>query len=160
MSVGAAGSQRLEPFASRGSFDPVGTLIGVGQVTGDASGGTLSIFYVLDPNFAYIVRGVGLSSAIVASSTANIDITTGVLLDTFIERYGETFSLPSSLSLENFATYRPPPLLILPQQSPTIIGLVDNSLNKTLRVSFRALEFERLVLVNTPPEVIARFLVA
>ena len=90
MSIAAEGALRIEPFANVSPVDPLGSLIGVGQVTGDASAGNARVNWNLPNEFFYIMRGfsgfVSQTSAIVFT----FEILTGVLLSGVAEQYKET----------------------------------------------------------------------
>jgi len=160
MTVSVTGTQKLNPFPSRGDFDPIGQMIGVSSATGDATGGQLRITFDLDETFAYIMRGMSL---LLAGGTGDIPMELTYLpgnnVDGVAVRYTGAETQTTILG-QTGMTFIPPRVLVLPDgtNSAQIQGRVPNVNLDILTVSYHALVFDRIALVKNPPAFFVGFL--
>jgi len=157
VSVTANGSTRLEPFARPGPFDPIAAMIGTGTVTGDATGGIMTLRWDLDRDFAYIMRGISGTGFAAADFPMRIAFQTGIIIDAIEETYTETFEGFNVGGVQG-VQMKPPPMLILPQIGPDVFVLAVNTDTIVVTGAFRALIFERAVLTQISPSAIAEWL--
>ncbi len=160
MSVSVTGTTSLEPFLQPRPGEPIGTLIGLAGLAGDASGGTASLLWVLG-SFIYVFRAVTLRLVVGVGETVHMEISTGYADAAADDIVGKTQEVPAAgAGLDSYAEWEPPQVYCTPRDRSVaiIIELLNPGAGITMTASFRALVFPEGALQTTPTSALARFL--
>ncbi len=152
MSVSATSVAKINPFFRRGSQDPIGQIIGIGTVTGDATGGTASITITFPTNMAILMQGGNIHGNLAADQDMHLGFTTGITIDGASDSWLHTELAVTAGGFEA-VVFNPPRFLILPDAgvAPVWVGTVANVDTEVTFLKCRALCWQRdFFLQNSP----------
>lgn len=150
MGIFVAGEFSIDPFDRAVDGDPIGQMVGVGSVTGNASGGVAQVSFTLPQNFAYVVLAMGFTSTLGATAVHLYRLVTGLRVNGLDERYGSSIEALSVAGTEE-SQFIPPKMISLPGPVvPTMFLSIANVLGDTSVVDFRALVFDRHTVIAVP----------
>jgi len=150
----------IEPFLNNGRNDPLGTMIGVGVATGDASAGSINFAWTLDP-FVYILRAVGGRRQDAVADTAASIFTTGYRANQAAENYFDQQLLVTETGIGSTGfTWKPPQVFAVPRDGNSSISVQFGTNTNTIGYNayFRALFFREDLLRDTQVSQLALFL--
>lgn len=152
MAVAAAGVTKLNPFFRTGPGDPIGQLIGIVFVTGDATGGMATLSITFPSNMAILMQGGNIHGGLGADQDMHLGFSTGIVIDGASDSWLKTGLAVSAGGFEAL-TYEPPRFLILPDAdtAPTWVGSVANVDTEVTFLKCRALCWQRDFFVKNSP---------
>lgn len=159
MSVDVTGTIRMNPFPRVGAADPLGQMIGVGTITGDATGGHQRVNWSLPTQNVYIVQSLTAESLVGADREHFYQYGTGVTLDGIGEVYG-TGILGIFIQLRVRTFWEPPRFMSLASAGGTIDLFCEqaNVNAEVFNARMRALVWERNAFLTVSPSQFVGFL--
>ena len=160
MSVATVGELRIEPFASVEASDPLGTLVGTGRSTGDATGGDNRLTFNLPNDFFYVLRHFSAFSGTGAGLAFQFQISTGFSIggidETYVQIVDSVTAVGNAGALMTTPRifWRPPT-----NSSPQMAARITNTNGLTLDASCRLLFWPADVLRSVPVLLLAPYLV-
>lgn len=159
MTITAVGETSLEPFVTPAVGEPLGTLIGVGTVTGDASAGRQELRWTLGA-FVYVFRMLSVRMVAGAGGLVNLRFSTGYIAGGAGEDYIDSFDLPADATGRAGHTFIPASIFCVPRDTDVVIIITTPNQNTiVMNCAFRALVFPENVLQVADPALLARFII-
>jgi len=150
MAISVAGEFILDPFDRVDPGDPIGQMVGVAAVVGDATGGQADVTFTLPDQFAYVFLAMSTFTNRGATNGHHYRLVTGLRVNAVDERMEFTVSAPTINSREG-SVFEPPKFITLPGPVvPSLVIDVVNTVGVTLIGNFRALVFDRHTVIAQP----------
>lgn len=149
--------QRVQPFMREDNAAAVGQMFGHNRTIGDASGGVVTIGFLLPENNVYLFRWAKAQTSAASDITVDVAIGLGIVTDGATMSWRETGVIVSD-GISTSRMFEPERLIVLPDNQPVVSVTYQNVLGRNFDFQFAAVFWSRQAFIDMPSEKFSRFL--